>query len=257
MITQYTAKIGRGRRDSFYSLTLRFNSQHLIHGVYLMNPKAERLGGGTVVFADKQAPITTDSLLLAEFCTVHPRWSMCDLGCGGGILLLSMIDKGLRGQAIGIDVNARALSLLQRSADEGDLENVEAIECDLRSYKPAAVLDLVVSNPPYFSSGMPSPNTARATARHELACTIDDIAAAAQRLLKDGGRFYLCYPPNRMAELFYALRTHRLEPKRIQFVRKSSQSEPWLLLLDARKAGGVGLTVLPDRLVEAGNPVHY
>ena len=34
-----------------------------------------------------------DSVLLARFCTLRPRWSVCDLGCGVGSLLLLLSQR--------------------------------------------------------------------------------------------------------------------------------------------------------------------
>ena len=53
------------------------------------------------------------------------------------------------------------------------------------------------------------------------------------------------------------LREHRLEPKRMQLVRKSPEEEPWLVLMEARKAGGIGLKVQPDYILPPGRPILY
>ena len=43
-----------------------------------------------------------------------------------------------------------------------------------------------------------------------------------------------------------------LQPKRLRLVRQraDAKSLPWLFLLDCRKAGGVGLEMLPDLIME-------
>ena len=76
-------------------------------------------------------------------------------------------------------------------------------------------------------------------------------------LLKDRGRFCLCYPPARLAQLFAALSANRLAPKRLRLVRKTPETPPWLVLVDARKNGGAGLQILPDRILPPGAPVQY
>ena len=55
---------------------------------------------------------------------------------------------------------------------------------------PDGSLDLVVCNPPYRRAAADriNPNSQRAVARHEIETRLSDVAAAANRLLKTGGR---------------------------------------------------------------------
>ena len=64
-------------------------------------------------------------------------------------------------------------------------------------------------------------------------------------MLKTGGRLYLCFPANRLAGLFSALEMAKLAPKRLRFVHPRPGKEANLVLLDAVKEGGEGLTLLP------------
>lgn len=213
--------------------------------------------GGTVLYTSGACPITTDALLLARFCALRPQWAVCDLGCGGGVLLLSLVDRGLTGRAVGVDIRPEGPRLLAAAAEAGALANVQAVQADLRVWREAQLFDLVVANPPYFTEGKRADDTARATARHQTEGTLGDFCAAAGRLLKDRGRFCLCYPAGQLAALFEALRAERLEPKRMQLARKAPDARPWLALVEARKAGGAGLEILPDRMVPPGNTVRY
>ena len=56
--------------------------------------------------------------------------------------------------------------------------------------------------------------------------------------------------PERLCDIFCALREHGLEPKRLRFVQKNAASAPSLLLLSCRKDGGAGLTVQPPLLLQ-------
>ena len=127
---------------------------------------------------------------------------------------------------------------------------------DLRSWTPgpdeAGRYDLAACNPPYFAAGPRSPDPARAAARHEGLCTLEDVCACAFRLLRDGGRLTLCHRPERLAEVLATLREHRLEPKRLAFVRSRAGAAPWLFLVEGQKNRRTGLRLEPDILVAAG-----
>lgn len=116
--------------------------------------------------------------------------------------------------------------------------------------------DLCACNPPYFTAGEQAADRARATARHETDCTLDDVCKCAFRLLKDGGRLSLCHRPERLAEVLAVLRANRLEPKRLAFVKNRPDAAPWLFLVEAQKNRKTGLRVEPDVLISAGAALY-
>ena len=78
-------------------------------------------------------------------------------------------------------------------------------------------------------------------------------AAAGQailaRLLRSGGRFCLCQRPQRLAEVFAALRGAGLEPKRLRLVQHDAVGAPGLVLLECRRGGKPGLRAEPTLLL--------
>lgn len=217
----------------------------------------ETLPGGTRLFSWQGQKITTDSLLLAAFCQFKPQWSVCDLGCGSGLLMLSLIDRGLYGTAVGVEQNDEAAALLEKAIALNHLENATVYHGDLTLYRSRSLFDMVVANPPYFTQGEKAQGEARAGARHQLNCNIGQVCAAARRLLKDRGRFCLCWPADGLATLFNSLAASKLKPKRLQLVRKGHQSNARLALVDARKAAGEGMLILPDITIPSGDSLAY
>lgn len=223
-----------------------------------MQHTVETLSGGTKVFTTPTHRFGTDALLLLEFCEVRKTWAACDLGSGSGILLLGLLDKGLQGTAVGIEQDEEGAALLAETARQNEYANISAVHMDMCDYRPARQFDLVVSNPPYFSGGIRPPQSQRAAARHQVSVTLEQVCFTAGRILKDKGRFCLCYPAAELPGLFAALRAAGLAPKRLQLVRKTAADEPWLCLVNARKAAGEGgLRILPDRLLPPGQPLRY
>ena len=62
-------------------------------------------------------------------------------------------------------------------------------------------MDVITTNPPYMigGHGLANPESAKAIARHEVLCTLDDIIRESARTLKAGGRFYMVHRPFRLA----------------------------------------------------------
>ena len=136
------------------------------------------------------------------------------------------------------------------------MENVHALCGDLRDLSslelPLGKFKTVTMNPPYkpVDTGILSETTAEQIARHETTCTMDDAAAAAERLLNFGGNFAVCHRPERLPDVLEAFRAHSIEPKRLRFVQKNAGSAPWLFLLEGRKGGKPFLKVLPPLLLQ-------
>ena len=56
-----------------------------------------------------------------------------------------------------------------------------------------ASFNVVTSNPPYMNEnhGIVNPDSAKAIARHELLCSLDDVIREASRCLKSKGKMYM------------------------------------------------------------------
>ena len=220
----------------------------------------ESLSPYTLTLTEDCFPLGEDSLALASFATLRPGWPVCDLGCGGGTLLLLLARREPSLSLTGIERLPGPAETARRNLAQNGLSG-RIVTGDLRdrSLLPNEGFSLAVSNPPYFA-----PHTgavaegARGDARAELTATLEDIFAAAERMLQWGGRFCLVYRPERLAALLTAAVTHGLEPKRLRMVQHTARSAPSLVLLECRRGGKPGLSVEPPLLLrlEDGGESH-
>lgn len=196
----------------------------------------------------KQGPfrLGTDSVLLSQFLTLPPKARVADLGAGCGTIGLLLAARDPHCRITGIELDDTAYKLGIENIALNQLDRMELLQGDVReisSLLPVGSFDCVVSNPPYFPVG--SGKVANAY-RSELTLNLRELCAAASWLLPSGGRFALVHRPERLCDLIWELRSHRIEPKRIQFVRHTAQAPVCLVLLEGRKDGGPGLQFLPD-----------
>lgn len=217
--------------------------------------KCDRLRpDGPVFYYDAALfPPTTDSFALGWFARPRRGDAVCDLGCGTGLLgtLLLARDASLR--LVNVEQNADALALARRTfAENGWAAEFRAGDLREAAVLPAAgSMDYCVCNPPYFraGSGKSAEGAARQAAREEAQCTLDEVCAAAARVLRWGGGFALVHRPERLADLLCALRAHGAEPKRLRFVAQRADAAPSLVLVEARRGGKSGLAVEPPLTV--------
>lgn len=197
----------------------------------------------------------TDSFLLSSLPRLRAGLRVCDLGSGGGLLGVLLLQRQRDLTVTGVEIQERAVRLGERTAAENGLEDRLRFRLGdirrIRDLLPAGAFDLAVANPPYYplaSGRVPAEEEAR-TARAETACTLAEVCAAAGYLLTWGGRFCLCHKPERLTDLLCALREAGLEPKRLRLVANTPQSPPSLVLAEARRGGRPGLAVEPPLIL--------
>ena len=201
-------------------------------------------GLGPYRYVQGAFPLGRDTLLLGAFPALRRGMRVCDLGCGAGALPLLLLGREPSLRVTGIELEAADAELARRNLADNGLAG-EIVTGDLRAATkalPAGGFDLVVSNPPWFPEGT---GRSGGRARMEHACTLDELCAAAGRLLKSGGRFALVHRPERLADLLEGLRRHGMEPKRLRLVQHAHDSPPSACLLEGARQGRPGLAVLP------------
>lgn len=226
-----------------------------------MAESVENLGNGVELLISDSYGFGTDALLLADFACPHRRDRCMDLGTGCGIIPMIWYRNGIEGDIYGLDIQEDAIDQFQRSLHRnGNPETVHAVTADLRDLPkelPLGTFRTVTMNPPYKMEGTGILSVSRSDqlARHETACTLNDICGAARRLLNFGGKFCICNRPERLADVIEAFRANNLEPKRLRMVQKRPDTRPWLFLLEGRLGGKPYLEVLPPFYIqdEQGN----
>jgi len=207
----------------------------------------EHLSEKIKICVSKEHRFGTDAFLLAAFSKARHKDKAVDFGAGCGIIPLLLYKMYGAGSIYGVELQEQGYRQFVQSVELSGLEDrVHPIWSDLKELKgklPFDSFDLVTCNPPYQKAehGFISPISAKATARHELGCTIDDVCKAASELLKTGGRLCICQRPERLADVICAMRNNRIEPKRLRFVAKTDKTAPWLFLIEGKKGAAPGM----------------
>ena len=216
--------------------------------------KLHRLGRGIKIYTSEVHRFGTDAVLLADFASPCAADSACDLGTGCGIIPLLWRRNGGPKEITAVDIQPEAVVLLQKSLELNGIGGVTPVCADLRELDGSfsGKFTLVTMNPPYkkLSGGLISPDSARAVARHEVKCTVDDAVRCAARLLKPSGRLCMCHRPERLCDLLCAMRAAGIEPKRLRLVCQRDGSAPSLVLCEGRRGGRPGMTVDAPFIIE-------
>ena len=184
-----------------------------------------------------------DAVLLSGFAQVKEGEVAVDLGTGTGIIPILLEAKTKGKHFTGLEIQEEVAEMAGRSVRLNQLENrVDIVRGDIKEASRLfgkASFDVVTSNPPYMNDnhGLKNPELPKAIARHEVFCTLDDVCREASLLLKSGGRFYMVHRPHRLAEIITALKTYKLEPKRMKLVHPFADKEANMVLIEAVRGG--------------------
>lgn len=184
-----------------------------------------------------------DAVLLSGFAQVKEGEVAVDLGTGTGIIPILLEAKTKGKHFTGLEIQEEVAEMAGRSVRLNQLENrVDIVRGDIKEASRLfgkASFDVVTSNPPYMNDnhGLKNPELPKAIARHEVFCTLDDVCREASLLLKSGGRFYMVHRPHRLAEITTALKTYKLEPKRMKLVHPFVDKEANMVLIEAVRGG--------------------
>ena len=188
-------------------------------------------------------PLSTDSMALACFVRLPKQARVLDLGSGCGTIGVLLCAKDSSCTVTGVELDEAAHEAALKNSRDNQLQDRLTSICGNISHIPELTdngsFDVCVSNPPYFTAGFLS----RATplARHEQACSLEDLVSSAAWALKFGGDFYLVHKPERLAEIFTAASQYKLEPKRLCLVRHKEDGPVSLVLIQCRKGAKPGL----------------
>ncbi len=196
-----------------------------------------------IVLIQKKDGLTfgTDALLLAAFVRRAPSATALDLGAGSGIVSFLCAARNKCKKIYAIEAQEAFFQIIRRNIEINMLsDRVSALCKDVRELSFADLgleADIVFTNPPYMraGSGMTNLHDCKTIARHEILGNIDAFCAAASKNLKHGGIFYAVYRPQRMTELFYAMRQAKIEPKRLCLVYPDADAAPSLILVEGKK----------------------
>ncbi|MCR5501976.1 MAG: tRNA1(Val) (adenine(37)-N6)-methyltransferase [Lachnospiraceae bacterium] len=196
-----------------------------------------------------------DAVLLSGFVRAKATDSLMDLCTGNGVIPILLAAKTDCPHMAGMEIQEESAALARRSVElNGLTDRIDIITGDIKNAPelfPKGTFSVVTVNPPYMNenSGLINPSSAKAIARHELLCTLEDVIRTAAYLLSPNGSFFMVHRPHRLPDIMDLMRKYRIEPKRMRLVYPSKEKEPNMILMEGAMGGNPFLRIEPPLII--------
>ena len=195
---------------------------------------------------------TSDSVLLSRFAKAKNGERIADFCAGSGIVAFHFyaLNKDKKNLEFTLfELQDELLALSKKTAKYNGFENFSFVRGRLQELPKEynEQFSLILCNPPYErqNDGFDNSEYKKAICRKEITITLPEIAQAAARALKFGGRLCMLHRADRLAEVCYTLKKYNIEVKKIQFVGGRDEMKPYLVMIEGVKGGKPCVEILP------------
>ena len=178
------------------------------------------------VYQDRCAmKVGTDGVLLGAWVNVANAKNTLDIGTGTGLIALMMAQRSVSTLITAIEIDSEAAcQATENVLNSPWKDRIEVVNADLLDFNCSKRYDVIVSNPPYFSQSLPSPNKQRTLARHNDHLTYSALIQKVATLLSENGRFSVIIPYDHKDEFIQLASQSRLYLQRIVAVKTTPTS---------------------------------
>lgn len=181
--------------------------------------------------------IGVDAVLIGAWAMVDNARTILDVGTGCGVIALMCAQRNNRAIIEAIDVDeASVAEAAENFGNSQWSDRLSALHQDFNNISGKRY-DLIVSNPPYFDSGVSNPDTPRLVARHQSDLSPFRLLERAADLLTDTGRVTMVVPAEQAIALRDAARSVGLKLVRGTWVRGHENAPVKRILAEFARIG--------------------
>ena len=211
--------------------------------------------GYKIVLNSDYFKFSLDSMLLANFVGINMADSKLLDFCTGNCPVPIILSNSIK-NIVAFEVQKEIYELGDESLKLNNINNVRLINDDIKNignYYEEGYFDIITCNPPYFKvidSSRINDNSVKAIARHEILIKLEDIISLAYKYLRDKGKLYMVYRPDRLMEILKLFDKYKFGVKKLQCCYNNSDSLSSMILIEAMKNGQDDLKILAPLYTE-------
>ncbi len=181
--------------------------------------------------------VGTDGVLLGAWCNPQGCKTALDIGTGTGLLTLMMAQQEVSLHITAIDNMEAAVEIARKNIYSSPFKNIiEVVQTSFQDFQQTHDrFDIIISNPPFYRSGLLSKNAVLRQAKHTHALSFEELFGGVQKLLSEQGLFYVILPFQYLEIIEILCKTLGLFIVKQQAVTSFTDSNPHRILLSVGK----------------------
>jgi tRNA1Val (adenine37-N6)-methyltransferase len=181
-------------------------------------------------------PVTSDACVFGALADFKNATHILDIGSGTGVLSLMMAQKFPVSHIHGIDIHLPSVEQACDNARRSPFaDRVTFSHDNILDFEPAAPVNGIICNPPFFENHLPSSDETRRLARHAQSFTLLSLTARCARLLQPHGELLLLLPASSQNQILAALQQHQFFAQTITSIQATPTKPPHLIAVYAIK----------------------
>ncbi len=184
--------------------------------------------------------VNTDGVLLGAWCKCPDGNSVnfLDIGTGTGVIALMLAQRYAKAKVFALEIDEDSFKQAKENiANSPWNSRVFALNGDFNKYKEVfdRKFDCIVSNPPYFDNAL-LPEDNKATAKHTVSLTYDNLILGVKDLLREQGSFSVILPFEMHEKFVHLCNVNGLYCSRKTFVYSTNRKKvPKRVLMEFRQ----------------------
>ncbi|WP_367389547.1 tRNA1(Val) (adenine(37)-N6)-methyltransferase [Lewinella sp. LCG006] len=182
--------------------------------------------------------VGTDGILLGAWAPLSDSQQILDIGAGTGLIGLMLAQRKSDAEVTMVEVDEQAAEQAMSNVAASPFgDRIKVVCCAVQEFRPEGnqQFELIVSNPPFFTGGVISEQEGRASVRHTVKLSHQDLLRSVQRLLSPTGSFCLVLPWLEGLRFMELAKSYHLYTWQKIKVSGSPEKSPNRLLLLLRK----------------------
>ncbi|MCM1378266.1 MAG: methyltransferase [Clostridium sp.] len=198
----------------------------------------------SVAHSRSSMKVGVDGVLVGMWAEADfPRYIL-DVGTGCGVIALMAAQRFQDAMIDAVDIDGESIEEALQNFDNSPwASRLNAIQCDYKEFATNSIrkYDLIISNPPYFDSGVSEVSSRRIAARHQQSLPINQLLENSYLLLSEHGRISIVIPSEILKNTLLAAKECGLFVARVTRVRGHSSSPYKRVLVELRNEAPPGI----------------
>lgn len=164
--------------------------------------------------------IGVDGVLIGAWSDLEGATRILDAGTGCGVIALMCAQRSEMAHIDAIDIDADSICEASNNFENSPWqEQLKAIQTQFCTMAEDEKYDLIISNPPFFKSGVNPEESRRMSARHQGELSPFSLMEKGKSMLKASGRLCMIFPSDQLEDIAKAATSQSWGIKRVTKVR--------------------------------------